>query len=458
MHADPSGAAAGKDAGGIAGHSGSQTKLLVLGALGVVYGDIGTSPIYAFRQALSVSTGAGSSQREVLGLLSLIVWALTLTVAVKYVFFVTRADNNGEGGTLSLMELARKTFDRAPVWITGLGVLGAALFFGDALITPAISVLSAVEGVKVVAPRVEPLVVPLTMVIIVFLFSVQRYGTAKVSFVFGPVIALWFLVLGIAGLAQIIANPVVLWAMSPWYGIEFLISHSHISLVLLGAIFLAVTGAEALYVDMGHFGRKPIVLAWFGLVFPCLLLNYFGQGAFVLSAGLANVTSPFFEMHPEWFILPFVALATVATVIASQAVITGTYSLARQAIALNMLPRMTEVHTSATQSGQIYLPQINTMLMIGVLILVPAFGSSDALSHAYGIAVASVMVVTLALLSVVMWRSWKWPLRAVLLFVVTYAVIDGAFLLANLTKVQSGGWVTLAIAAFVCLIMTLWIT
>jgi KUP system potassium uptake protein len=229
-----------------------------------------------------------------------------------------------------------------------------------------------------------------------------------------------------------VANPVVLWAMSPWYGIDFLISHREISMVLLGAIFLAVTGAEALYVDMGHFGRKPIVLAWFGLVFPCLLLNYFGQGAFVLSAGLANVESPFFEMHPEWFILPFVALATVATVIASQAVITGTYSLARQAIALNMLPRMTEVHTSATQSGQIYMPQINTMLMIGVLILVPAFGSSDALSHAYGIAVASVMVVTLALLMVVMWRSWKWPLRAVLLFFVTYAVIDGAFLMANL--------------------------
>jgi KUP system potassium uptake protein len=251
---------------------------------------------------------------------------------------------------------------------------------------------------------------------------------------------------------------VVLWAVSPWYGIDFLISHREISMVLLGAIFLAVTGAEALYVDMGHFGRKPIVLAWFGLVFPCLLLNYFGQGAFVLSAGLANVESPFFEMHPEWFILPFVALATVATVIASQAVITGTYSLARQAIALNMLPRMTEVHTSATQSGQIYMPQINTMLMIGVLILVPAFGSSDALSHAYGIAVASVMVVTLALLMVVMWRSWKWPLRAVLLFFVTYAVIDGAFLMANLTKIKSGGWVTLAIAAFVCLIMTIWIT
>ena len=447
-------AAGGNDAGG----HGKGLPLMVLGALGVVYGDIGTSPIYAFRQALAAGTGAGGTEREVLGLLSLIVWALTLTVAVKYVFFVTRADNHGEGGTLSLMEQARRSFAQAPLWITGLGVLGAALFFGDALITPAISVLAAVEGIKVVAPGVEPMVVPLTMAIIVVLFFVQRFGTARVSTVFGPVIAAWFLILGVSGLAQVLANPVVLWALNPWYGVHFLATHPSASLVVLGAVFLAVTGAEGLYVDMGHFGRRPIVLAWFCLVFPCLLLNYFGQGAFVLARGLGNVSSPFFEMQPAWFILPFVILATLATVIASQAVISGTYSLARQAIALNMLPRMTEVHTSATQSGQVYMPQVNTILMVGVLVLVPAFGTSEALSHAYGIAVAAVMVVTLALLVVVMWRGWKWQLRWVLLFALTYAVIDGGFLLANATKLGTGGWVPLAIAVVVSGLMVIWMT
>ena len=432
--------------------------LLVLGALGVVYGDIGTSPIYAFRQALSVGAGAGGGEREVLGLLSLIAWALTLTVAVKYIFFVTRADNNGEGGTLSLMELARRSFTKAPLWVTGLGVLGAALFFGDALITPAISVLSAVEGIQVVAPQVAPLVVPLTMGIIVVLFFVQRFGTARVSTVFGPVIALWFVVLGISGLAQIITQPEVLWALNPWHGVYFLATHQSASLVVLGAVFLAVTGAEALYVDMGHFGRRPIVIAWFGLVFPCLLLNYFGQGAFVLSQGAGTVVHPFFEMQPDWFLIPFVGLATLATVIASQAVISGSYSLARQAIALNMLPRMTEVHTSATQSGQVYMPQVNAILMVGVLILVPAFGSSDALSHVYGIAVAAVMLVTLVLLVVVMWRTWKWRLRWVLLFTAVYLLIDGGFLVANATKLGTGGWVPLVIAAFTSGLIAIWMT
>ncbi len=454
MPQDPSYAA--RDAG--AGHSEGRMPLLVLGALGVVYGDIGTSPIYAFRQALSVGAGTSATEREVLGLLSLIVWALTLTVAVKYIFFVTRADNNGEGGTLSLMELARKTYTRAPRWITGLGVIGAALFFGDALITPAISVLSAVEGVKVVAPQVQPLVVPLTMVIIVLLFFVQRFGTERVSVVFGPVIGVWFAVLGVSGLVNVIEAPVVLWAFNPWYGVHFLATHQTASLVVLGAVFLAVTGAEALYADMGHFGRRPIVLAWFGLVFPCLLMNYFGQGAFVLSHGAANVTNPFFEMQPDWFLIPFIGLATLATVIASQAVISGTYSLARQAIALNILPRMTEVHTSATQSGQVYMPQINMILMLGVLVLVPTFGSSDALSHAYGIAVSSVMVVTLCLLAVVILRTWKWPIWAVAIFAGIFAVIDGGFLVANVTKVSTGGWVPLAIAGFATGIMAIWIT
>jgi KUP system potassium uptake protein len=429
---------------------------LTLGAIGVVYGDIGTSPIYAFRQAMHVRPGAAASSVEILGLLSLIVWALTLTVAVKYVFFVTRADNNGEGGTLSLMALARKTFTNPPVWITALGVLGAALFFGDAIITPAISVLSAVEGVELVAPGMGRWIVPITLVIILGIFAVQRFGTAKVSIVFGPVTAIWFLTLGLSGLVHIIDYPSVLLALNPFLGVQFLATHLGIAFVVIGAIFLAVTGAEALYVDLGHFGRKPIVLAWFGLVFPCLLLNYFGQGAFVLEAGVENVDSPFFEMQPDWALLPFVILATMATIIASQAVITGTFSLTQQAIALNMLPRMVVTHTSATQSGQIYMPQINTMLMVGVLVLVLAFGSSAALSNAYGIAVSGVMIVTLALLVVVMARNWRWNPLAVSTFAVVFVIIDGGFFAANAAKLFQGGWVPAAVAVVVAIVMWSW--
>ena len=430
--------------------------VLVMGAIGVVYGDIGTSPIYAFRQAMSVRPGAAESSIEILGLLSLIVWALTLTVAVKYVFFVTRADNNGEGGTLSLMALARKTFTNPPIWITVLGVVGAAMFFGDAIITPAISVLSAVEGVQLVQPGMARWVVPITLVIIVGVFFVQRFGTAKVSIVFGPITAVWFLTLGFSGLVHIIGNPAVLWAINPLLGLEFLYTHIGIAFVVIGAIFLAVTGAEALYVDLGHFGRKQIVLAWFGLVFPCLLLNYFGQGAFVLTVGVHNVESPFFEMQPDWALLPFVGLATLATIIASQAVISGTFSLTQQAIALNMLPRMQVLHTSETQSGQVYMPQINSMLMVGVLILVVAFGSSEALSNAYGIAVSGVMVVTLSLLVVVMWRNWKWHPAAVIAFGVVFAIVDGSFFAANASKLFQGGWVPAAVALGVAVIMWSW--
>jgi len=451
-----SGPEAGALATDQASHAKSNLPILTLGAIGVVYGDIGTSPIYAFRQAMHIRPGAASSHLEILGLLSLIVWALTLTVAVKYVFFVTRADNNGEGGTLSLMALARKTFANPPIWITVLGVLGAALFFGDAIITPAISVLSAVEGLDLVAPGMGRWVVPITLVLIVGIFAVQRFGTAKVSIVFGPVTAIWFLTLGISGRFHIIDYPGVLWALNPLLGVQFLVDHFAIAFVVMGAIFLAVTGAEALYVDLGHFGRKPIVLAWFGLVFPCLLLNYFGQGAYVLERGIENVGSPFFEMQPQWALLPFVILATCATIIASQAVITGTFSLAQQAIALNMLPRMVVQHTSETQSGQIYMPQINAMLMLGVLVLVVVFGSSAALSNAYGIAVSGVMGVTLALLVVVMWRNWKWPPIAVVLFGLVFLIIDGTFFAANAAKLFQGGWVPAAVAVVVALVMWSW--
>ena len=437
-------------------HSDKHLPMLMLGALGVVYGDIGTSPIYAFREAMHIRPGASTTDSEILGLLSLIVWALTLTVSLKYVFFVTRADNNGEGGTLSLMALARKTFTNPPVWITVLGVMGAAMFFGDAIITPAVSVLSAVEGVKLVAPGMERWIVPITLVIIIGVFAVQRFGTAKVSVVFGPVTGLWFLVLGFSGLVHIIEYPAVLLALNPWLGVEFLITHMGIAFIVIGAIFLAVTGAEALYVDLGHFGRKPIVIVWFALVFPCLLLNYFGQGAFVLQVGPENVESPFFEMQPDWALLPFVGLATMATIIASQAVISGTYSLTQQAIALNMLPRMVVTHTSETQSGQIYMPQINTMLMIGVLVLVLMFQSSSALSHAYGIAVSGVMIMTLTLLVVVMWRNWKWHPAAVIAFGLVFLVIDGGFFAANVSKLFQGGWVPAAVALLVAVVMWSW--
>jgi len=335
-------------------------------------------------------------------------------------------------------------------------VLGAAMFFGDAIITPAISVLSAVEGAELVAPGMGRWVVPITLVIIVGLFAVQRFGTARVAIVFGPITALWFLVLGVSGLMHIIDYPAVLWALNPGLGLQFLVTHLGIAFVVIGAIFLAVTGAEALYVDLGHFGRRPIVLAWFGLVFPCLLLNYFGQGAYVLEVGVENVDSPFFEMQPDWALLPFVILATMATVIASQAVITGTYSLAQQAIALNMLPRMVVQHTSATQSGQVYMPQINTMLMIGVLVLVVAFGSSAELAHAYGIAVSGVMIVTLALLVVVMRRNWRWHPLVVGLFAAVFIVIDGGFFAANAAKLFQGGWVPAVVAVVVALVMWSW--
>ena len=452
------GITAGVDATDHSGHSRKDLNMLILGALGVVYGDIGTSPIYAFRQAMSIRPGASSSTNEILGLLSLIVWALTLTVAVKYVFFVTRADNNGEGGTLSLVALARKTFTNPPVWITALGVLGAALFFGDAIITPAISVLSAVEGLELVAPDLTRWVVPITLAIIIGIFFVQRFGTAKVSTVFGPITALWFIVLGVSGLVHIIGSPSVLLAINPLLGIQFLITHIGIAFVVVGAIFLAVTGAEALYVDLGHFGRKPIVIAWFGLVFPCLLLNYFGQGAYVLQVGVENVKSPFFEMQPEWALVPFVGLATLATIIASQAVISGTFSLAQQAIALNMLPRMVVLHTSETQSGQVYMPQINSMLMIGVLVLVLAFRSSEALSNAYGIAVSGVMIVTLLLLLVVMWRNWKWHPLAVIAFGALFTVIDLGFFASNASKLFQGGWMPAAVAVVVAAVMATWIS
>lgn len=432
---------------------------LVLGALGVVYGDIGTSPLYAFREALHASgqTKELVDGQQILGLLSMIVWALTIIVSVKYVGFVLRADNKGEGGTLSLMTLARESAAGKPVWILILGVIGASLFLGDAIITPAISVLSAVEGLQVVAPQLSNWVVPATLTILANLFFVQRFGTGGVAAVFGPITALWFLVLGITGLVHIAEHPGILAAISPHHAIGYLLNHTGIAIVVLGAVFLSVTGAEALYVDLGHFGRRPIIIAWFGLVFPCLLLNYFGQGAFVLTHP-EQVTHPFFGMQPDWAKLPMVTLATLATVIASQAVISGAYSLIRQAMHLNLLPRFDIRHTSETQAGQIFMPQVNLLLFIAVVILVVNFRSSSNLSAAYGIAVTGEMLITAVLLFVVMRNIWHWSLLPTIAVTIPLLAIDTSFFIANAAKFAQGGWVPVVVACTVALLMQTWLS
>ncbi|RWL46574.1 MAG: potassium transporter Kup [Mesorhizobium sp.] len=442
-----------------AGHAENErqhsTKVLMLGALGVVYGDIGTSPIYAFREALHASSSS-VARNDVLGVLSLIVWALTIIVTIKYVAFVLRADNKGEGGTLSLMALARSAYPPGSKLILVIGLCGAALFFGDSIITPAISVLSAVEGLEVVTPALDAFVVPITLIILAVLFAVQRFGTGKVAAVFGPVTATWFVAIGAAGVYHIVDDPSVFLAINPYYAIYYLATTPTGAFVTVGAVFLAVTGAEALYVDLGHFGRKPIVLAWFAIVFPCLLLNYFGQGAFVLSHG-GKPTNPFFQMLPEWALMPMVGLATAATVIASQAVISGAFSLTRQAVQLNLLPRIEVQHTSEMQSGQIYMPRVNLLVALGVMLLVVGFGSSSALASAYGISVTGEMLMTTVLLFVVMRWLWKWQVATALALVVLFGVIDLGFFSANVVKVVEGGWVSITVASIMGLVMWTWI-
>jgi KUP system potassium uptake protein len=430
---------------------------LVLAALGVVYGDIGTSPLYAFREALHATAGSGSHRENVLGILSLIVWALTIVVTVKYVTFVLKADNRGEGGTLSLMTLARESLSGRPAWVLVLGVAGASLFLGDAIITPAISVLSAVEGIQVVAPALSTWIVPITLTIIAVLFFVQRFGTAGVAAVFGPVMALWFVVLGLSGAIHILDDPAVFSAVNPIHALRYATNNVGITVTVLGAVFLAVTGAEALYVDLGHFGRRPIVMAWFLLVFPCLLLNYFGQGAFVLS-NPEMAEHPFFGMHPDWAKIPMVCLATAATVIASQAVISGAYSLVRQAMHLNLLPRLQILHTSEAHSGQIFMPQVNSFLFIFVVALVLYFRSSRGLSAAYGIAVTGEMLITSVLLFVVMLRVWNWKPVSAAAAVAPLFLIDAGFFTANVAKFADGGWVPVAVACTMGLIMQTWMS
>lgn len=432
--------------------------VLIMGAIGVVYGDIGTSPLYAFREALHVSTGHGAriDPTIVLGLLSLIVWTLIILVTGKYITIVLRADNKGEGGTLSLMALAQASFTNRPAWVLALGVLGAALFYGDAMITPAISVLSAIEGIQVVAPAFDRWIIPMTIVVIIGLFAVQRFGTSGVAAVFGPITVVWFLALGYFGLTRIIEDPAVLSALNPLYGVNFIATHTAIAAATFGAVFLAVTGAEALYADLGHFGRKPIIIAWIALVFPCLLLNYFGQGAYVLGHGEA-VANPFYQMLPDWSQVPMVILATMATVIASQAVITGAFSLTRQAVSLNILPRMTVLHTSATQHGQIYMPLVNGLLMVAVVLLVLGFGSSSHLGAAYGIAVTGEMIVTLGLLVVVMSRIWHWQPWMIAAVVLPIGIIEVIFFSSNAAKFFQGGWVPVMVALSIAATIVIWI-
>lgn len=429
---------------------------LTLGSVGVVYGDIGTSPLYAFREALATAKQDGIiAPQEVYGVASLILWALTLIVTIKYVTIVLRLDNNGEGGTLSLMALARKATGGGFA-ILALGIIGAALFYGDAMITPAISVLSAVEGLKLVTPAFDPYVLPITLVIIVGLFLVQSHGTARVAFFFGPIMVVWFLTLGLCAVPHILREPEVFWALNPIHGVHYLLNHGHGALIALGAVFLAVTGAEALFADLGHFGRKPIQRAWLGLVFPCLMLNYLGQGALILR-DQAAADDPFFKMVPEWALLPLVLLATAATVIASQANITGAFSLSRQAVQLGILPRLEIRHTSETHSGQIYLPQINSLILIGVLILVLSFRSSSALASAYGIAVTGTMLITGTMSFIVARYVWGWSTVRSAALILPFVMLELAFLAANLLKVFEGGYVPLMLASLLMLIMGTWV-
>ncbi|MFO1091546.1 MAG: potassium transporter Kup [Hyphomicrobiales bacterium] len=446
------------DAAPANGHSHVQSFwLLTLGSIGVVYGDIGTSPLYALREAVvaAMKRDGVISEVMVFGVVSLILWALILVVTVKYVVILLNADNRGEGGTLSLMALAQRVMGRNLVLIPILGMIGAALFYGDAIITPAISVLSAIEGMKIVTPAFDPYVLPITLAIIVGLFLVQAKGTAAVANFFGPITLVWFVAMGLAGLPHIFDYPAILKSFSPHYAVHFLASHGVIGLVTLGAVFLAVTGAEALYADLGHFGKRPIQFAWLFVALPSLALNYLGQGALLL-ANPQTIDNPFFLMVPPWALLPMVLLATAATIIASQAVITGAYSLTRQAIQLGILPRMEIRFTSESHAGQIYLPYVNWLLLAGVLLLVVMFKSSSSLASAYGIAVTGTMVVTALMAIFVIWRVWQWPLWSALLIMLPLLAIDLVFLGANALKVFEGGWVPLALGAFMVLIMWTW--
>jgi KUP system potassium uptake protein len=430
---------------------------LALGSIGVVYGDIGTSPLYAIREAVSHANEQGTVGADaVLGVLSLVFWTLMLIVTLKYVLVLLNADNKGEGGTFALMALGQSVATRSSGLILMLGVAGAAFFYGDAVITPAISVLSAVEGLKLVAPQLDVMVLPITAFILVLLFAVQSRGTEKVAQFFGPIMLVWFAMLMLGGLIHIIDDARVFLALNPALAVQFVLSHGVIGLAVMGLIFLVVTGAEALYADLGHFGRKPIRLAWFCLVLPALVMNYFGQGALLL-ANPAAITNPFYKLYPSWALIPMVVLATLATVIASQAVITGAFSFTRQAIQLGLLPRLQIKHTSESVAGQIYLPRVNQLLLVGVLIVSLTFGSSSELAAAYGLSVTATMVIDSLMAFFVVWRCWNWPVWKAAILMVPLLLIEQAFLAAQVLKIPDGGWLPLTMAGAICLIVYTWV-
>jgi len=436
----------------------SRTAKLTIAALGVVFGDIGTSPLYTVKECFSEFTGLRPVPQDVLGILSLITWALIVVVTVKYVMVVMRADNRGEGGVLALMALVARRAEisakRRMLYIM-LGMAGAALFYGDCLLTPAISVLSAIEGLNVATPAFEPWIVPIALGVIIGLFAVQHYGTAGVGRWFGPVTAVWFVVILALGVAEIAKAPHVLLALSPLQAIDFCLRHGFAAFIALGAVTLAVTGAEALYADMGHFGARPIRMAWLGLVLPSLLANYYGQGALLLS-DITALENPFFRLAPEWMLYPLVVLATAATVIASQATISGAFSMAQQAALLGLSPRVKIQHTSASEFGQVYVPAVNWIQLAGVVALVLSFKSSTNLAAAYGIAVTGTMLVTTLLVFVLALRAWKWGWPLSILVLGSFMIVDGTLMSANMVKFVQGGWVPLALATVIFAAMWTW--
>lgn len=437
--------------------SASNLAALTLGAVGVVYGDIGTSPLYAFKEVFAAGH-VPLTPENIFGVLSLMFWTITVVVSIKYVVLILRADNNGEGGLIAMLALATQAVKDKPALRSRLllvGIFGTAIFFGDGVITPAITVLGAVEGLEVAAPALHSYIVPISLMIITALFMVQRHGTARIGKFFGPVTVIWFLALAALGVTHILANPTILWALDPRYALTFIGGHPGIAFIALGSVVLCVTGAEALYADMGHFGKRPIRLAWFGLVMPALVLNYFGQGAMLL-AHPENVKNPFFEMAPAWAVYPLIGLATCAAVIASQALITAAFSVTKQAIQLGYLPRLRIMHTSVRETGQIYVPFINWALYGCIVLAVAAFGSSSALASAYGIAVTIDMLITTVMTFFVIRYAWNYPWSLCVAATVFFFAVDLTFFAANIVKVLDGGWFPLAIGAAMFLLMMTW--
>ena len=454
--AQPQASLQSADFGAAEGHDSKNFWALALGSVGVVFGDIGTSPLYAFKEAIAAASHRGTVAEATLGVLSLIFWSMTLVVTIKYVLLLLRADNKGEGGMFALMALGQGVARRSAPLLGAFGIAGASFFYGDAVITPAISVLSAVEGLKLIAPQFEVAIIPAALVVLTGLFWMQSHGTARVAKFFGPVMAVWFAVLALGGLMHIADNLHVLLALNPLYGIEFVYTHGVLGLTVMGLVFLACTGAEALYADLGHFGRRPITVSWLYFVMPALVLNYFGQGALVMNDANA-IENPFYRLYPQFMLIPMLILSTFATVIASQAVITGAFSLTRQAIQLGLIPRFEIRHTSESVAGQIYMPRVNWLIFVFVVMVIFAFRTSSNLAAAYGVSVTAAMVIDTLMAFFVIWKCWQWPLWRVALIVIPLLLIEQAFFSANILKTLEGGWVPLVIAAMLAIIMFTWV-